>query len=165
MALKKTYEGAEEIHGSHQVWKGGTYPKTGMLVRKKDAQTTTADANQVLDAGATNETEDLTIVDNAITRVYVLLFVKKNTVDAGGTIELRSDYRRHGAAAPTLIVGSDTGFPVYHLEGATLDGTTARLFINAASKCVEVQVSPESAETLDWGLVRTQTVGGAEAAF
>lgn len=51
--------------------------------------------------------------------------------------------------------GTDTDPAQYSLSGSTLDGTTADLHINGNK--VEARVSPETAETLHWGIKRVQT--------
>lgn len=138
-----------------------TSSKTAVYSRRRQAQTTTATASQVIDDGGSYAGEDFTLPNNAITRVRVTLFVKKNAVAAGGTIELQGDFYRDAGGNATRI-GTDIG-PTYNLTGSTLDGTTAALVINGTK--VEVQVSPESADTLDWGIFRTHITGGAAAAL
>lgn len=59
-------------------------------------------------------------------------------------------------ASLELPTGSSESNPVqYTLSGSTLDGSTANLNINGNN--VEVRVSPETAETLHWGVSRAQT--------
>ncbi len=139
---------------------GTTSSKTAVVARRRQAQTTTAAASQVLDDGGTYAGEDFTLANNAITRVTVELFVKKSGTAAGGTIDIEGTYYRDAGGNATLI---GTATPVYNLTGSTLDGTTAALVVSSGK--VEVQVSPESADTLDWGVFRTQTTGGAAAAL
>lgn len=124
--------------------------------RRRQIQTTTASANQVIEDGGSFGGVDLTLPDNAITHLAVLLLVKKNGAAAGGSIKIEADYYRDAAGAPTII-----GSPsiTYNLTGSTLDGTTADLNVNGNK--VEVRVSPESADTLDWRIVRTQTEGSS----
>jgi hypothetical protein len=147
-------------------WKDGpdtgtTSTKTATYSRRRDTQTTTATASQILDDGGTFAGEDFTLPDNAITRIKVTLLVKKAATAAGGTIDLQGDFYRD-AAGNAVRIGADIG-PVYNLTGSTLDGTTAALVINGTK--VEVQVSPESADTLNWGIYRTHVIGGAAAAL
>jgi hypothetical protein len=137
-----------------------TSSKTAAYSRRRDTQTTDATPSQIIDNGGTYAGEDFTLPDNAITRIRVLLLVKKNGAAAGGTIDLQGDFYRDAGGNATLI---GTVTVTYNLTGSTLDATTADLVINGTK--VEVQVSPESAETLDWGIFRTHLVGGAGAAL
>lgn len=118
---------------------------------RRQASTTLATANQVIDAGATYSEIDCTIPDNALVHIEWLIVVKKSATGAGGTIKLEADYYRSGAGP--VLIGSAT--PTYNLTGTTLDGTTVNLNING--NAIDLRASPESADTLGWTIIRTQT--------
>ena len=128
-----------------------TAPSVVERERRLRAQTTTAAAAQILDDGGVYGTEDFTLPENAITRVSATLLVKKDATAAGGTIDMLATFYRDGAGAATPI-GSAT--ITSQLEGASLDGTTAVFHPNGGK--VEILVSPESADTLHWGVIRQQ---------
>lgn len=131
--------------------------------RRLQAQTTTATANQVIDAGGDSGTgEDFVLPASSMTRLVFLITMKKASTADGGTIEVKADYVRNGSGAPTLIgtsnpVGSGANSITYNLSGSSVDGTTVDLNVNGNR--VELRASPESLDTLNWRIVRTQTEG------
>jgi hypothetical protein len=130
---------------------GGSVPRTTVRSRRRQAYTSTASANQVIEDGASFEGQDFVLLDNAVTRVAILHLLKKSSTVSGGSIEVKADYVRNGGA-PTLI-GSAT--ITYNLSGTSLDGTTGNLNINGNR--IEYRVSPESADALSHSIIRTQT--------
>ncbi len=150
----------ETTFQSTAVWRdsaitGTTAPKVAVRSRRTQTQTTTSSANQVIDNGNdTGSGEDFVLPASSMTRIAWLVTVKKTSTAHGGTIEVKADYVRDGSGAPTLI-GAET--ITYNLTGSTLDGTTVNLNVNGNR--VELRASPESADTLNWRIIRTQYEG------
>jgi hypothetical protein len=128
-------------------------PKASKRERRRQFTTTTSTANQVIEDGYTFGNVDFSLSDEAITRVTALLLVKKSGTAFGGTIEMKADYIREGAGP--VLIGAPT--ITYNLTGSTLDGTTADFNINGNK--IEIRVSPESADILNWRIFRTQNEG------
>ncbi len=122
--------------------------------RAFSAQTTTAAASQVIETGGVVDGVDLALPDNAITRVTDVVHLHKPSTANGGTVEIRSDWVRDAAGAPTQIGASVI---TYNLTGTTLDGSTVAHAANGNR--IELQVSPETAEALNWRGQRTQSEG------
>jgi hypothetical protein len=152
-AIEKTYQSTAKWEDSANTDPSATATGAGIRMRRRRVQTTTATANQVLDDGGTFGGEDFTLPDNAVTRIEVTLLVKKNATGAGGTIKAEADYYRAGG--PPTLIGSLT--ITYNLTGVSLDGTTINFNVNGNK--VEVRGSPESADTLNWRIFRTQYEG------
>jgi hypothetical protein len=125
----------------------------GPHLREKDVTTTLNTANQVLDDGGVVNGEDLALPENSMCIVSHTITLKKPSTANGGDITIRSTWVRNGSAAPVQI-GSGATTPTYNLSGTTLDGTTVRHAANGNR--IELQCTPETAETLNWGIVRTQ---------
>jgi hypothetical protein len=125
----------------------------GPHYRAKDVTTTLATANQVLDDGGVVNGEDLALPESSMCIVSHTITVKKTGTANGGDITIRSVWVRNGSAAPAQI-GTGATSPTYNLSGATLDGSTVRHAANGNR--IELQCTPETAETLYWGVLRTQ---------
>lgn len=153
----------DETNPTTTVWADGdctdgtaAAPSTAVRARRREITTTTATANQVLEDGGTFGGVDLTLSPDSITHVSITAFLKKNGAAAGGLITICQAFMRNGSGAPVLIPG-DNDLPHYALTGSTLDGTTANLHVNGNK--VEFRVSPESADTLHWRIIRVQSEG------
>ncbi len=113
-------------------------------------QTTTATANQVI-YDANTEGVDLALPDNTVTTVVDEVTVQKNATTEGGGITVKSTWARNAAGAPVQIGATAI---TYNLNGTTLDGTTVTHTANGNR--IELKASPESADTLNWRVFRTQ---------
>lgn len=138
--------------GAWTVISGGSID--GVKTRTKTVQTTTATANQVIDDGGIFGGLDFTLADDAITKVSIELNAKKVGAAEGITIELKGTFVRDASGTPQRIDTDD--FSAKYL-GTSVNGTTANLNINGNK--IELRVSPASADTLTWKIVRTQIEG------
>lgn len=128
-------------------------PKASARSRRRQIQTTTATANQVIEDGGLFGDEDFALPENAITILKFTGTVHKPSTEDGGDFEVKATYVRNGDA-PTLIGAAAI---TLNLAGTTLDGTTLDLNVNGNK--VELRASPETADTLNWRLFRTQFEG------
>lgn len=122
--------------------------------RRAQVTTTTATASQVILSGGVVESVDLALPDNAVTRVKDIVTLHKPATAHGGSIKIDSDWVRNAAGAPAQI---GTSVIVSNLTGATLDGLTVAHVANGNR--IELQCSPETAESLNWRVFRTQSEG------
>lgn len=129
-------------------------PKTRTQFRAVSVQTTTDDVDQVIVTGGVVDGIDMALPDNTITRVTDLVILRKPGTADGGTIEVKSDWVRDGGGAPVQLGASVI---TYNLTGASLDGVTVSHDTNGYR--VELLASPETAETLNWRVMRTQVEG------
>jgi len=116
-------------------------------------QTTTATASQVIHDGGIVDGIDLVLPDNAMSAVRDEIVVHKASTANGGSITIESTWVRNGGA-PTQIGSS---LITYNLSGSTLDGTTVAHVANGNR--IELQASPESADTLNWRVFRRHFEG------
>ncbi len=128
--------------------------KATIPTRLTKKQTTTSSASQVIESGGVLNLIDLALPPDSMVIVTDIVVVKKASTANGGSIEVKSVWVRNGTGAPTEI-GTHT--PVYNLDGSTLDGTTVAHVANGNR--IELQASPESADTLNWRVFRTQATG------
>lgn len=156
-SLAPLIDGACAVFGS---WKDtaatdatAVAPKIYLYTRRNDTgHTTTATANQVVDAGNYLVAKlDLALPNNAITTVEITIEVKRPGTADGGTITLVGTFIRNGGGAPVRIGTDDTPTPKFT---AALAGTTGNLNING--NYIDVRVSPGAALTLDYGVIRVQ---------
>ncbi len=128
--------------------------KATIPTRLTKKQTTTSTASQVIESGGVVDSVDLALPPNSMVIVTDLITLKKSATADGGAIEVKSTWVRNGTSAPVEI---GAHVPVYNLSGATLDGTTV---VHAANgNRIELRGSPETAETLNWRVFRTQATG------
>jgi hypothetical protein len=104
--------------------------------------------------GGVTDGVDFAIPDNGITRITDVILLHKPSTAHGGSIEIKSDWVRTAAGAPAQVGASSI---TYNLTGTTLDDSTVAHAANGNR--IELQVSPESAETLNWRVRRTQEEG------
>jgi hypothetical protein len=127
---------------------------TATPTRRINSTTTTATASQVIESGSTSEGIDFTLHTDAVTVVTDRFTVHKNSTADGGSVTVESTWVRNGVAAPVQIGTSNI---TYNLSGDTLIATTVAHVING--NCIELQASPQSADTLYWRGLRTQLTG------
>ncbi len=128
--------------------------KATIPTRLVQVQTTTGAASQVLFTGGVVSKIDLALPEDSMVQVTDLVTVKKASTANGGVIKVESTWVRNGTGAPSQI-GSTV--IAYNLSGATLDATTVAHVANGNR--IELQASPESADTLNWRVFRTQATG------
>jgi hypothetical protein len=128
--------------------------KTTMPTRMAQIQTTTSDPDQVLLDANVVDAFDFVLPIDSMVHVCDVILVKKSATADGGSIKIESDWIRNGSATPVQI---GAAVVTYNLSGASLDGTTVAHVENAGR--IELQASPESADTLNWRIFRTQATG------
>jgi hypothetical protein len=128
--------------------------KTAVRGRRHQKQTTTGSASQVVDDGILNSAivgTDLTLPADSVVDITATLIVKKNGSADAGSIKMSGTFYRNGSGAPVRVGTDDNNAKL----SSGVSGVTAALVING--NAVEVQVSPGSGITLDWGLARIHT--------
>jgi hypothetical protein len=130
------------------------HAKLALPTRLAAVTTTTATASQVIVSGAVVEGVDVVLPEVSITTVTDRIKVKKSGTANDGTITIESDWVRNGTGPPSQIGAS---IITYNLTGTTLDGSTVAHVANGNR--IELQASPESADSLKWRLFRTQAEG------
>ena len=126
-----------------------------MRERRRQGQTTTNTASQVLDDGGNFGGEDFTLPNDAVTIIDVQLVGKRNGfADAVVAILLGRFFRDAGGNC--MRVGTDSNDTQ---TTAALAGTTADLNINGTQ--VELRVSPSGNTPIDWRWTRKQFEGAS----
>lgn len=144
-----TYVGATPAYDVEQ-----TTSKAKLPTRTKETQTTTSAASQVIFDGSSSNGVPFDLPPDSMVIVSDLITLKKASTANGGSIRIESTWVRNGTAAPTQIGSSSI---TYNLSGTTLDGTTVAHAANGNK--IELQGSPESADTLNWRVFRVQYEG------
>ncbi len=127
-------------------------PKAKVRSRRKQVQTTTNGAGQVLDDGTTLANQDLTFIEGELREIDVLLLGKRNGSSEATVIKLSGVYYYEGG---TMVnVGTDDN--TTKETGAQITGTTADLSISGAT--VRVRVTPANNITIDWTVIRQDTI-------
>lgn len=116
--------------------------------------TTTATASQVIVDGAAIDGVGLDLPEDSVVIVTDVITLKKLATADGGSIKIESTWARDGSGAPAQI---GTSTIAYNLSGASLNATTVEHVANG--NIIELQGSPESADSLSWRVFRTQVTG------
>ncbi len=130
--------------------------KATIPTRLVQVQTTTGAASQVLFSGGVVSKIDLALPEDSMVIVTDTITVHKPGTADGGDIVIRSTWVRNGTAAPVEI-GTGSANPTYNLSGATLAASTVVHVANGNR--IELQGDPQSADTLEWRIFRTQATG------
>lgn len=127
-----------------------TAPKAKVRSRRKQAQTSTATANQILDDGYFFAGQNFQLSEGKIVEIDVILIGKYDGYAQGISIKLSGVYLME-AGIITNIGTDDNNVKEF---GASITGTIADLHSNGLS--IEVRVSPANAIPISWTLIRQQ---------
>ncbi len=127
--------------------------KSKVRSRRKQAQTTTATADQVLDDGATYGNQNLTFSEGESRDIDVLIIGKRNGQAEMIRHHISGTFYYEGG---TLTQVGATVADTVRETGAQISGTTVEFNISGAT--VRIRTTPANAITIDWTLIRQDIV-------
>lgn len=157
-AFGRTIGAIDKVSASTIIWKDDAFsdssalvPKTYVLKRRRDAQTTTNAANQIIDDGLSFGGEDFSIPDNATVTIESTVELKKAGAAEGGRLTIVGTFCRAGVELVRIGTDDTTNKLSVGLAGTTLN-------YNINGNAVELCISPSVNVTINEGIARIHYV-------